>query len=519
MSAPDIKVLLGAEGVEQVLAAFRKVQKEVRETEKAAKSSTGGWGSLKQIAGEFSSGILPQLGAAAAGAALVGLGKQALDTADSMGKLAQKTGLTTETISVFGFAARTADVEAETLNKSLFKFTRTMEGVDSGSKDATQAVTELFGSAKALDGLTMDERLKKVTDALGSMEAGPKKAALAVRFFGKAGADMIPLLDDMAGNFDEVKGRAEAFGLVVSSDLAAAAQDANDRMTDLSSAAQGAAVQFMTGLAPAIADVATGLLQSNDQTNGFGEGLQWVGKIIGWLVKIVASTFSIVGNYIGTSIRLVWDFYAAIWEVGKALVNLQNPWSAFKDGMKVAFENAKENVKASVEQLKGIWQGAPDAAAPEKKKRGPDGDAGGGGDGGGKGKTPKAEKTPRQFDLSEFDKQELERAAALDREILAQQQAILSDAYKNGKVSLEDYYDTKIQLARQAAQIDEGLAIAEIERLQTKQAASTDEYEQAQLQLQINDLLYQQELNRLQLSGEIAPTQSQSGAIPNSKRQ
>lgn len=510
MSAPDIRVVLSADGVEQVLSAMRKVQTEVRKTGQGARESATGWGSLKQIASEFTGGILPQLGAAAAGAALVGLGKKALETADGIGKLSQKTGVSAETLSVFAFAARTADVESQTLSKSFQIFTRTMNQVDQGGREASDAVKELFGSASALNGLTMDERLKKIVDALGQMEPGSQKTALAMKFFGRSGADLIPLLDDMAGKFDEVRDRAEAFGMLVDSDLAAAAQNANDRMTDMATAAEGAAVQFMTGLMPALGDIAEGLVNATSQAGGLGEGLQWIGKGIGFILRVGVTAFVVVGNYIGTAARMGWDLVASIWEAGKAIVNLENPWKAFKSRALEGAEIAKMNVQAAVDQIKGIW-GATDQAAPDAPKRSADWPAPGegGGDGGGTYRPAKAE---RAFDLTEFDRQSAAAAAALDKEILSQQQAALDDAYKTGKITLEDYYDTKVMLARQAADIELNLSNLEIQSLQDKMAAATTAYERDQLQLEINEQMSAQELRRLELSGQIASVERERAA-------
>jgi hypothetical protein len=168
MSTPDIKVLLSADGVEQVLSAFRKVQGEGKKLDASSRNAAGGSKLLNEALGDMK-GLLPQLGIAAAVTGLGMMSKHALDTADSMGKLAQKTGMSAEAISVYAFAARTADVEQQTLDKSLIKFTRTMDDVDEGSKTAAGAVKRLFGSADALNGLSMDERLRKVVDALGKM--------------------------------------------------------------------------------------------------------------------------------------------------------------------------------------------------------------------------------------------------------------------------------------------------------------------------------------------------------------
>lgn len=374
MAAPDIRVKLSPEGTQEVLAAMRKVMADGKQMEAATKKSAGGVGLMNEALGDMK-GLIPALGIAAGVQGLVSMGTHALETADGIGKMAQKTGLSAETLSVYSFAARTADVEQESLNKGLNKFTLAMDAVDAGSAEAAAAVKDLFGSDKALNGLSMDQRLKKIVDALGQMEAGARKGDLAKTFFGRGGQEMIPLFDDMAGKFDEVKERAQKFGLVISDDLASAAQVANDAMTDMKSAAEGAALQFMSGLGPALGDIATALVDTQDESNGLGEGLKKIGEFIGFLAKIVATVFVGVGDTIGTIGRLVWDLVASIGAAVKAIFTLQDPLVAFANRFGQGIDVFYANVRASADQIDAIWthkQKGPE----ERKKTAPDRSAG-----------------------------------------------------------------------------------------------------------------------------------------------
>lgn len=516
MSAPDIKVLLTAEGVEQVLAAFRKVQSEGKAVEAATKRSAGGVGLMNEALGDMKS-LLPQLGIAAAVTGMVAMGKQALDTADGMGKLSQKTGISTETISVLGFAARTADVEQEALNTSLVKFTRTMDEVDSGGKKAAEAVRLLFGDENALQGLSMDERLKKVVDALGQMEPGARKTALSVAFFGKQGAEMIPLLDDMAGKFDETKERAESFGLVVSSDLAAAAQNANDRMTDLKSAAAGAAVQFMTGLAPALGDIASGLLSAKDGANGMGEGLQAVGKFIGWIAKIGASTFILVGGAIGTAGRLVWDFVASLGAAAKALVNLQNPLKAFGARFQEGQDVYNANIMATVDQLKGVWNPATKTIEPLKKSGGA----------GGETDEEKADREKAEREANRRAEEARKKAEEIAKARRALENAIRENenklaqaradaeaagnerAFKLGKESLETYFQRKTKLLEEEYERERKFLDDKITELQNQQAQTKSEAERRRLEQEMEGLRNQIKVLDVQQPGRLQALQDE----------
>ena len=218
--APDVRVRLSAEGVQEVVNAFKRIQAE------AEKSGKGAGHALNFLSGQAAAlgRLLPTLSFAAIAAGATVLTKRALENADALGKLEQKTGLTVETLSTLSFAARTADLDQEQLRSTLVKFTKATDDYDQGLRSARDAVEQLFGSSKALEGLDQDTRFLKVVDALAKLEPGAKRTGLAMEFFGKQGAELLPLIEDLAdGGFEKLRQKAEKLGLVVNHDLADAA--------------------------------------------------------------------------------------------------------------------------------------------------------------------------------------------------------------------------------------------------------------------------------------------------------
>ncbi len=298
---PDVRVRLSAEGVQEVVNAFKRVQAE---GEKLGKSGSLAGRGLSFLTGQVGSlaRALPALTVGAAVAGFVAMTKRSLELADSLGKLEQKTGISVETLSTLSFAARTADVDQEQLRVGLVKFTRTVDDYDQGVKSARNATLQLFGNRDALEGLTDDQRLLKVVDALAKLEPGAKRTGLAIEFFGKAGAELLPLIDDLGnGGFDELRKKAERLGLVIDSDLARAAQEANDAMTDLKSTAEGITLQFAAGFAPALADVGDALVEATTQdgVNGFRVLGEFAGLALKGIILLVSTLVLSVINAAG----------------------------------------------------------------------------------------------------------------------------------------------------------------------------------------------------------------------------
>jgi hypothetical protein len=145
---------------------------------------------------------------------------------DSLGKMAQKTGITVEALSELRVAAELSDTSLEAVSKGVKQLSKTMvEGEDSTSK-----------AAKLMKALGVDlaagtgPALAKIADAFQKLPDGPTKATLAVELFGKAGMDMIPMLNEGSAGLAKASEQAKKFGLVVTSDAAAAAQQLNDNL-------------------------------------------------------------------------------------------------------------------------------------------------------------------------------------------------------------------------------------------------------------------------------------------------
>lgn len=339
MSTPDVRVKLSAEGVDEVVRALQKVNEAAKKTGKEG-------GAALTLMSEGAAALAAALPAISFGAVLAGivtLTKNALDSADAIGKLSQKTGISTEALSVLNVAAQTANVGFDQLTTGLEKFNKTAAAVDRGSAEAGASVRRLFGSSAALNGLNTEDKFTKVAGAIAKMGDGYQKTAAAQDFFGKAGAELIPLLNDLGeGGFDKAREKAERLGLVIDQDLANAAQRANDAITSVKQEVQGAATQFAAGLAPAIEYAATELANLSDGNKTFKD----LGEAAGELLRDLTLGFEVV--FIG--IKLGFDSFmdSARTDLDIVKTYFKGLWDTISTGSVAAFEKAGAQMRASV---------------------------------------------------------------------------------------------------------------------------------------------------------------------------
>jgi hypothetical protein len=218
---------------------------------KTATTVTGGLKGLAGAAGGLI-GPLGAIGGLVSGAGLVALGKGAIDAADGMNDLAQKTGVSVEQLSRFQQAAQKSGTDIDAVGAAMVKLGRNLETGNKGAVSALQELqvnaTDATGKLRPLDQIMLD-----AADKLSKMEDGGKKAALATQLFGKAGADMIPLLNG---------GRAavESLEATMSTKFAKSADELNDKVVDLQTRFTQIGVSIGTALLPAINILADGVL-------------------------------------------------------------------------------------------------------------------------------------------------------------------------------------------------------------------------------------------------------------------
>jgi TP901 family phage tail tape measure protein len=194
-------------------------------------------------------GFTPVLGNLAAqvtgllGATGIGLmAKNAIDLGDSMNDLRQKTGVSVETLSQLAQAADKSGTSLEGVAKSMAKLSK---GLDTGK--AQLPLAELGISATDASGKlkTADEILIEVADRFKGLPDGIGKTAMAMKLFGKSGADMIPMLN-MGGQ------AIKELGVTMSSEFAAKADEFNDKLVDLKTKGTELAIRLAETLMPAI---------------------------------------------------------------------------------------------------------------------------------------------------------------------------------------------------------------------------------------------------------------------------
>jgi hypothetical protein len=296
--------------------------------------------------------------AAAAEAAFVVMAKHFITTADEMGKMAQKAGVTVEVFSDMAYVGDLAGASTETLKNSFKKLNEQIVSSNQGSPEALQLFRDLGITAKDGAGAML-----QLADKFASTADGAGKTAAAVKLLGKSGDEMIPFLNQGSDAIRELMEESKLFGHEISGGTAKSAEEFNDNMTRMGKIIQGVVNEVMSQLLPSMAEYSAWLIKVIKE-NGIVQGsvstlidtfkvLKFVMDSIIYTVKLVYDAFVLLGNYIGSAVSAWIDglkiFGGALQDIGAIIKAVFS--GDFSDA-RVLFDGLLSHLKSNFENFK-----------------------------------------------------------------------------------------------------------------------------------------------------------------------
>jgi hypothetical protein len=213
-------VVVVVAGDDKTGQVFDAVKKHLDETKSKAKETSESLGEM----GETLKRGLEAAGIAVGLREVVGrfqeLIKSSMEMAVQIGHMSKQTGISTENLSVLRYMANATGIDFETLGKGFKKFSETIVDADSGGKKAVETFARL-GVTQAqvkATGNDMFRMLELVANKFAQMPDGVLKNAEATALFGRAGQELIPVLDQGAAGVETFRKEAESLGLVLNED-------------------------------------------------------------------------------------------------------------------------------------------------------------------------------------------------------------------------------------------------------------------------------------------------------------
>ncbi len=279
-----------------------------------------------------------------------------IDAADAAGKMAQKVGVSTEALSAYMVAARLSDVSNEQLQTGFQQLAKNQADFVNGSGEAGDAFRALGISQEDVKRLNGDNAalFDLVAGKLATFADGANKTAIAMKIFGRSGAELIPLINGL----EEARKEAELLGALIDKDTAAAAERFNDNLTRVGVSVQAVGLNIAKAVLPTLEKMSERLVQAAKDTQGMANAGRIADtglKMLATAGTIIATTFKVAGQTVGA-------VAAALVLASKG--EMREAWITLTQG---GFDMAKE-VSGAIESISTTW----DATARDIKAKSPE---------------------------------------------------------------------------------------------------------------------------------------------------
>ena len=251
-------------------------------------------------------------GAKEVGEALVSCTMDAAAYSDELLTQSTVTGVSTEKLQELNYAAELVDTSVETITGSMTKNLRAMDSAREGTGAAAEAYEKLGISVTNSDGSLRDNEAVywEVIDALGQMEAGADRDALAMDILGKSAQELNPLIEAGSETMASLAQEAHDTGYVMSDEMLGAFGAFDDQMQRLNNGTEAAKNALGTVLLPVLGDLAsdgTDLLSEFTNAVLDSEGdVDKLGDVIGQMIpKVVNAIMKQLPKLVGLVAKII----------------------------------------------------------------------------------------------------------------------------------------------------------------------------------------------------------------------
>ena len=272
----------------------------------------------------------------AGGTAILGLASKSAETADEIDKMSQKMGVSKTGFQEWKYIMGQNGMEIDKMQVGMKTLTSKMDGVKEGNKSAISTFKELGVSVMDSNGKfrnqeqVMNESIRK----LASMPESAERARLATELFGKAGAEMAPMLNQGVKGIDDLKGRAHELGLVLSDESVNAGVKMGDLMDDVKDSFGAIVTKVGAELLPYL--------------NQF---LTWVLSAMPTIQSVMSVVFRFIGTAISTVVSVVQTTFLPIFQT------LYDWFMANLPTMQTVFQTIFDGISTAFSFVTGLFQG------------------------------------------------------------------------------------------------------------------------------------------------------------------
>lgn len=184
--------------------------------------------------------------AAGVGAGFAKMAKDAIDSADEIGKLSRELGVSTENLSEMQGVLQLVGGDFNQYTNSIRRMQRSVVDFRDGSASMVEAFDAIGISVRQLEGLRPEQQFDLIVRGLAGVADETERSARAQEIFGRGSRTVLRLVTTGADEVARLRAEQEALGNTLSQDSTQAAERFNDAIARMGQALRGAVTTTVT---------------------------------------------------------------------------------------------------------------------------------------------------------------------------------------------------------------------------------------------------------------------------------
>lgn len=346
-----------------------EANKSLAKTDSSAKKVADSLGKGIATAGKFAAAI----GTAAVGAAagMYKMATSAASTADNVDKMSQKIGISREAYQELDFVLSQSGTDVDKLQSGMKTMSAQVEKNAKAFEDLGVNIKDANGETRSQEEIFYD-----TVNALQQMQEGTEKSTLAVQLFGKAGTELMPLLNSEAGSLETMRQEAHDLGLVLEDELIDNGVSLTDTLDKMKRSLSSVMTQLGARLMPIVEKAANFIIDNMPKINAVIDQIapiieQAFDEIMPVLMDLASSLLPQVLDIVTALLPQVSNIFKALTPITTQLIeklapiivkiveNLLPPLVEILEGL-IAFLNGdfQTGVELAGQGLLGAFEGA-----------------------------------------------------------------------------------------------------------------------------------------------------------------
>ena len=180
----------------------------------ATQGMSGAFDNLKKGAFGLRS-VLAPLAAALSFSAIAAFTRSAINAADALNDMSQRTGIAIEQLSAFDYIAKLSGTNVEAFAGGIRFMQKNLSEAASGSKQAQEAFSQLGINFKDIENLSPDQQFIAIADRVDQLGSSSDRTRAAMDIFGRSAQELIPVMNGGGDAIRAMIEEAKRLGVIV----------------------------------------------------------------------------------------------------------------------------------------------------------------------------------------------------------------------------------------------------------------------------------------------------------------